>query len=312
MSILITGSSGYLGTELCRRLQDDTSVDEVVGVDVLSPREPFEKLTFYERDCCADLTDIFNGRNVDTVVHLVFVLNPLHNSEKMYRINVGSLENMLRYVKHFGVGRVVVTTSGTAYGAYADNPDRLTEDMPIRGHDYQYANDKRIVEEKLAEFQSQYSDVDVVIARPAVVCGPHVGNFISRYVTKPLVPLVKDSTAKVQLLHEEDAANALYVLVKEAQRGAYNLGPEETLTQDELVAITGGKAVRLGPRTIRWLTVLGWFLRLKFLTEAPSSMLDFVEFSWVVDGTRIERETSFRYLYSSEDSLRQFVEAAQG
>jgi UDP-glucose 4-epimerase len=311
MSILITGSSGYIGTELCRRLEQDTTVDEVIGVDFLPPRESFEKLTFYERDCCGDLTDIFDGHKVDTVVHLVFVLNPLHDSEKMYHINVESLENVLNHVEQFGVGRLVVTSSGTAYGAYSDNPDRLTEEMPIRGHDYQYANDKRIVEEKLAEFQARHSEVDVVIARPAVVCGAHVGNFISRYVSKPWVPLVKDSTAKVQLLHEEDAANALYALVKEADRGAYNLGPEESLTQEELVAIAGGRAVRLGPRTIRWLTSIGWALRLRFLTEAPSSMLDYVEFSWVVDGSKIERETSFRYNHSSEDALRDFVEAAQ-
>ncbi len=242
MSILITGSSGYIGTELCRRLEQDTTVDEVIGVDFLPPRESFEKLTFYERDCCGDLTDIFDGHKVDTVVQ--------------------------NHVEQFGVGRLVVTSSGTAYGAYSDNPDRLTEEMPIRGHDYQYANDKRIVEEKLAEFQARHSEVDVVIARPAVVCGAHVGNFISRYVSKPWVPLVKDSTAKVQLLHEEDAANALYALVKEADRGAYNLGPEESLTQEELVAIAGGRAVRLGPRTIRWLTSIGWALRLRFLTRS--------------------------------------------
>jgi hypothetical protein len=40
-------------------------------------------------------------------------------------------------------------------------------------------------------------------------------------------------------------------------------------------------------------------------------MLDYVEFSWVVDGSKIERETSFRYNHSSEDALRDFVEAAQ-
>ncbi len=310
MSILITGSSGYIGTELCRRFQLDSSVDRLIGLDVVSPKEEFQKVTFYQRDCCSDLSDIFTNNRIETVVHLVFVLDPLHDSEKMYRINVESLENILGYMKEFSIPRLVVTSSGTAYGAYADNPDRLTEEMPIRGHDYQYANDKRIVEEKLVDFQTRHPKVDVVIARPAVVCGAHVGNFISRYISKPWVPLVKDSTAKIQLLHEEDAASALYALVKEANRGAYNLGPKETITQDELVGIAGGRVVRFGPRTIRWLTAVGWHLRLKFLTEVSSSMLDYVEFSWVVDGTKIERETSFRYQYSSEEALRGFVEFA--
>lgn len=309
MSVLITGSSGYIGTELCRRLQADASVEEVIGVDVAPPRETFEKVTFYEQDCCGDLSDVFSNRNIETVVHLVFVLDPMHDSEKMYQINVGSLENVLQHVEQSGVRRVVVTSSGTAYGAYADNPDLLTEEMTIRGHEYQYANDKRIVEEKLAAFQESNPGVEVVIARPAVVCGAHIGNFISRYVSKPWVPLVKDSTARVQLLHEEDAANALFVLVTEARGGAYNLGPPETVAQDELVAIVGGRSLRLGPKLIRWLADLGWTLRWKFISEAPSSMLDYVEFSWVVDGSRIERETSFRYRYSTADALRDFVAA---
>lgn len=309
MSILITGSSGYIGTELCRHFQMDETTEKIIGVDLTPPRELFGKLIFYEKDCCGDLSNIFSINSVKTIVHLVFALDPLHDSECMYRINVESMENVLSYVEKFGVERLVVTSSGTAYGAYCDNPDLLTEDMPIRGHDYQYANDKRIIEEKLAEFQSEHSEVDVVIARPAVICGPHIENFISRYITKLIVPLVKNSFSRVQLLHEEDAVRAIYTLVKEAERGAYNLGPKETLTQQELVSITGGNLLRIGPRLIRWLTDFGWVFRLKFLTEAPSSMLDFIEFSWVVDGTKIERKTSFRYMHSSKQALKEFVEA---
>ena len=83
MGILITGSSGYIGTELCRRLQADRSIGEIIGIDVLPPRETFEKLIFYERDCCNDLADIFQRQKIETVVHLVFVLNPMHDSKKM-------------------------------------------------------------------------------------------------------------------------------------------------------------------------------------------------------------------------------------
>ena len=105
---------------------------------------------------------------------MVFVINPLHNKETMYRINVKSLENILEYVQYHNIKRVVVTSSGTAYGAYPNNPDRISENMPIRGHAYQYSNDKRIVEEKLMKFQYENSAVDIVIARPAVICGSHI------------------------------------------------------------------------------------------------------------------------------------------
>ena len=55
MGILITGSSGYIGTELCERLQAAPSIDKMISTGALSPRETFEKLTFFERYCCGDL-----------------------------------------------------------------------------------------------------------------------------------------------------------------------------------------------------------------------------------------------------------------
>ncbi len=308
MNILITGSSGYIGTELCRRFETDKSIKKIIGVDLSDPKENFNKLSFYKRDCCENLEDIFSDHSIETIIHLVFALNPMHNKKTMYRINVKSLENILEYIQYHNIKRLVVTSSGTAYGAYPNNPDSISENMPIRGHRYQYSNDKRIVEEKLMKFQDENSDVDIVIARPAVICGPHIGNFISRYVTKPFVPLINNSSARVQLLHEEDAANALYALVNEAPRGAYNLGPEETLTQDELVSITGKIPLRFGPKILRFMNSIGWLLRLKILTEVPSSMLDFIEFSWVVNGSKIERHTSFRYKYTSTDAINGFME----
>ncbi|MDP6456255.1 MAG: NAD-dependent epimerase/dehydratase family protein [Candidatus Marinimicrobia bacterium] len=312
MAILITGSSGYIGTELCRRYELDETVEDIVGLDVVPPKEDFSKLVFYQRNCNSDLIDIFQNHQIQTVIHLVFALNPTHDSKKMFEINVGSLENVMSHVDQFGVRRLVVTSSATAYGAHSDNPPRLTEDNAIRGNEgFQYSRDKATVESRLADFQNSHSDVDVIIARLAIVCGPHINNFVSRYVSKPLVPLVKDADVEMQYIHEEDVADALYVMAAEAPAGAYNLGPPETISDENAVAEMGGRVLRLGPRLIRWLTALAWSLRLKFLTEAPSSMIDFIEFPWVVDGSRIERETSFRYRYSSSDAIRAFAQKRQ-
>lgn len=312
MAVFITGSSGYIGTELCRRYEFDETVEDIIGLDVVPPAEDFSKLVFYQRSCNDDLTDIFQNHQIETVIHLVFALNPTHDSKKMFEINIGSLENIMSHVEQFGVRRLVVTSSGTAYGAHADNPARLTEDDAIKGNQgFQYSRDKATVESRLADFQNSHPDLEVIIARPAIVCGPHINNFISRYVSKALVPLVKDADVEMQYIHEEDMADALYVIAAEATAGAYNLGPPETISDEYAVAELGGRVIRLGPRLIRWLTALAWNLRLRFLTEAPSSMIDFIEFPWVVDGSKIERETSFRYRHSSTDAIRAFAQKRQ-
>ncbi|MFQ6615919.1 MAG: NAD-dependent epimerase/dehydratase family protein [Fidelibacterota bacterium] len=309
MAILITGSSGYLGTELCRRFERESSVEQVIGVDLVPPRESFSKLTFYEKDCTGDLSSIFQTRPVDILIHLVFILDPIHDSQKMLRVNLGSLENVLSQVKTSGTRRVVVTSSYTAYGAHADNPPLLKEDHPLRGNeDFQYARDKTLVEEKLRRFGENNPGVEMIVVRPAVVVGAHMGNFISRYISKRWVPVVKDSGTEIQFLHEEDAAEALFRLSMEAPPGAYNVGPPDTLHPSEVARIMGGGTLALRPGLLRALTGFGWTFRLRFLSETPKSMIDFIQYPCVVDGTKIERETGFRYRYSS----REAVEALAG
>ncbi|MFQ6673990.1 MAG: NAD-dependent epimerase/dehydratase family protein [Fidelibacterota bacterium] len=313
MSVLITGSSGYLGTQLCKRYEVEPSVTEVVGVDLVPPSQAFSKLVFYRQDCNGDLSTIFQKHAVDTIIHLVFILDPIHDSNKMTRVNVGSMENVLNHAGRYGTGRIVVTSSYTAYGAHPDNPSLMTEDQRLRGNrDFQYARDKTIVEERLREFGKKHPDVAVVIARPAIVVGPNIGNFISRYVSKALVPLVKNSPVKMQFLHEDDASEALFRLATEAPAGAYNLGPSDTIHPAETARMMGGKPIGFRPGVLKFFTGLGWALRLKFLSEAPRSMINFIQYPCVVDGSKIERETDFRYRYSSTDAVRAFAAAREG
>ncbi|MEE9167941.1 MAG: NAD-dependent epimerase/dehydratase family protein [Candidatus Neomarinimicrobiota bacterium] len=309
MRILITGSSGYLGTELCRRSEKADSVAEVIGVDLVKPRESFSKLTFYQEDCVGDLSHIFDHHKIDTVVHLVFVLDPIHDSDKMYRVNVSSLENVLAHIEKYGTKRLLVTSSYTAYGAHPDNPVWITEDQPLRGNkDFQYSRDKTIIEDRLRDFQARSPKTEVVIARPALVAGPNISNFISRYLSKPIVPLVKDLEEEMQFLHEDDASEALFQLATAAPPGAYNLGPSSTVHPAEAARIMGGKPVSLRPGVLRFLTALGWTLRLKFLSEAPKSMISFMQYPCSIDGTKVERETGFRYRYSSFDAIHTLAE----
>lgn len=313
MRLVITGSSGYIGTQLCRRFQNVPAVEEIIGVDIAPSRESFGKFTFYQKDCTTDLTEIFENRDIDTVIHLVFVLNPIHDSHQMYRINVGSLDNVLQFAKDSNVRRIVVTSSATAYGAHPDNPDWIREEEPLRGNrDYQYAYDKTIVEEHLREFGEDNPHIEIVIARMAIVCGSHISNFISRYIGKAVVPLPGDCDTQMQFLHENDAAEGLFRLTMEAPAGVYNLGPPNTVHPKEAVQFLGNRVVEVRPGLLRILTSLAWTLRIRPLTEAPASMIDFIQYRWVVDGSKVEQETSFTYQYSSEDALRDFASTVEG
>src|SRR4029079_5697662 len=75
--------------------------------------------------------------------HLAFILNPVHDEGLMYDVDVNGTHNVLEAAAEAGIGQVVVTTSGVAYGAFPDNPDPITEDHPVRGvARFSYARDK--------------------------------------------------------------------------------------------------------------------------------------------------------------------------
>ena len=306
-TVLITGSSGYLGTQLCRRLQADKAVETIVGIDLGEPQEAFSKLRFFKLDCLGDMEAAFSPQPIDSVVHLVYVLNMTHNKNRMRRINVGSLENVLEHCHNHAVGRLVVTSSTTAYGAHADNPVPLTEADPLRAtRSYQYAYDKIMVEARLSVYQDLHPDCDVVVARPAIVLGPHAQNFLGRYVDRKIIPWTTPQ-APMQLLHEEDIANALHHLITQAPRGIYNVGPPEGVDLVQVLKETGRIVISLPSWLLRPLTQLAWWLRLTLLTEAPGAMVDYIRHSWTADGSKIERETGFNYRHTSRQALESFL-----
>ena len=45
----------------------------------------------------------------------------------MYDVDVNGTHNVLGVASDAGVGQVLVTSSSTAYGAFADNPSPITE-----------------------------------------------------------------------------------------------------------------------------------------------------------------------------------------
>ena len=56
------------------------------------------------------------------------------NREFEYSVDVLGTKNVLEACVATGVGRIVVTSSGAAYGYYADNPPAIAEDWPLRGN----------------------------------------------------------------------------------------------------------------------------------------------------------------------------------
>ena len=247
MRYLVTGGSGYIGTRLVDRLAERDETERVVIADIRPPAS-FRPKVSYER---LDVRDAAGARALlererpDALVHLAFVLNPMHDQNAMYEIDVGGTHNMLEAASAAGTQHVLVTSSSTAYGAFPENPVPIDEEWPVRGvPDFEYARDKAECDRMCQLWALKHPDRAMTIVRPCIVFGPNVDNYV----------------------HEDDVGQALIRLLDGRHEGAFNLAGDGTMTWRECSEMIG-MPVRRVPRRLYWMFgELMWRLR---LSETP-------------------------------------------
>jgi UDP-glucuronate 4-epimerase len=132
MKILVTGSAGFIGFHLCRRLLDDGH--DVLGVDDLNPyydvnlkkarlslltsyeRFKFKKLNIADRE---SITSIFAENSFDRVVNLAAQAGVRYSLENPYayiNANISGFMNILEGCRHFKVPHLVYASSSSVYG----------------------------------------------------------------------------------------------------------------------------------------------------------------------------------------------------
>ena len=150
MKILITGSSGYVGYILAKYFSEKGV--QIIG---LSRKEnPAWKgnknFKFYSCDVTdkKNLEKIFSKEKPTHVIHLAYLMEPLHDVKKEYEIDViGSMNTIEIANKTKSVKQFILFSSASAYGAWPENKLWIKEYQPLRPRDYRYGINKKKVEE---------------------------------------------------------------------------------------------------------------------------------------------------------------------
>jgi len=308
--VAVTGSSGYIGTRLLRQMEEDPSIEGVVGIDLKPPGEAFGKLDFHRMDVRdAGLARLFREKGVGAVVHLAFVLNPIHDTALMHDIDVGGAGNVLEAARACGAEHVIVASSSSAFGAFPDNPDFLGEDSPPRRRgNFTYADDKCEVEWMLRRFVRENPRTRVAVVRPCIVYGPNVDNYLSRFLLRlPFIPAISGCRPDMQFVHEDDAAAVFMEVYRRGAEGYFHACGEGTVNVEEIARIAGKRILPL-PAGLAYPAVdLLWKLRFP-LIEGPSGMLDFIRYRWVISDRHTREALGIRPRYSSRDVVGIMVE----
>ena len=279
LTVAVTGASGYLGTRLIRTLCSDERIDRVLGFDLGPPQFKSDKFIF-------DVVDVRDRRlssrlsDVDVIVHLASVMDPIHDEAVMRDINVNGSQNVFIAAADAGVGKIVYSSSATVYGAHPDNDVPLTEESPLRANlDFSYAAHKLEVEYVVKEFRAEHPSVIFTLLRPAIVFGAGVHNAWSHFMEAPLLFGVKGHSPPWQFVHEDDVASGAVFAIFNDLNGAYNLAPRGWLENDEAAELIGRSRAELSESTA--FSVMDRLWRAG-LADAPAGILHYVMHPWVL------------------------------
>ena len=307
-TVAVTGASGYVATRLIEVLVADPKIDRVLGFDVRPPGVFSPKFVFDQVDVRAPALEArLDG--VDTLFHLAFVMDPIHDEVEMRDINVNGSQNVLRAAGKAGVPKVIYTSSAVVYGAHPDNPVPLTEDAPLRANlDFSYAAHKLEVEYVVREFRAEYPQVTTTVFRPAIVFGPHVDNAWSHLMEIPVLFGVRGHQPPLQFVHEDDVAAALAWAVHENLDGAFNLAAEGLIEAGEVLSLLGRRRVEVPEPVAFALLERLWGVG---LAEAPAGLLHYVMHPWVVSTAKLS-EAGFTPSRSNLDTFSETADRVRG
>jgi len=309
-SVLITGGSGYLGSQLVAQLAADRGdVETLVSLD-LRPVPEAECLpgVIYEEGDIREpvIADLLHRHAVDTVVHLAAIVTPgKHDSrEFLHSIDVGGTENVVAGCLDAGVRRLIVTSSGAAYGYYADNPQPLHEDDAIRGNpEFAYSDHKRQVEEFLARQREEHPELEQIIFRPGTILGASVQNQITALFDGPLVLGIRGSDTPFVFIWDQDVVGCLVEAVRGGRPGIYNLAGDGVMTLVEIAEAIGKRVVSLPAWLIRG--VLGVLHPLGLAQYGPEQV-DFLRYRPVLSNERLRNEFGYKLRKSSREAFDYF------
>ncbi|NOD69532.1 SDR family oxidoreductase [Ruegeria sp. HKCCD7303] len=243
--ILITGAAGMVGQALLPELEGH----EVFATDLRRPESLPEYVAFLPMDVTSDApARVITKVKPDVIVHLASIVTPTPKMGRAaaYAVDVEGTRKVVNAAIANGVRRLVVTSSGAAYGYHADNRIPLRERDPLRGNpEFPYSDHKRQVEELLAEARSAAPDLEQVVLRVGTVLGAGTENQITALFHKPRLLAVAGSESPFVFIWTHDLARILRRAATDGPPGVYNVAGDGAMGVTDLADAMGKSVLRL-------------------------------------------------------------------
>lgn len=225
--ILVTGSSGFIGQALVKRLTGSGHVVytfDLPGGDITRP----------------DTLDFYTKNIVDHIFHLAgktFVPESWENPAEFFRVNVMGTIQVLELCRKTGAGLTYI--SSYLYG----EPDYLPIDELHPVKSYNPYSQSKVMADSTCQFYARHFNLPVTIFRPFNAYGPGQSSrfLIPEIIAKVMDPAtpeveVMDLRPKRDYLYIDDLVNALMISIAKPN-GIYNLGSGCSISVEEIIRL---------------------------------------------------------------------------
>jgi UDP-glucose 4-epimerase len=307
--VLITGVGSYLGSLLASRLEADPEFEAVVGLDTRRPKLPLERTEVIEADIRDPaIGELIPRAEVDTVVHnrIVRQPGPGMSARAMHDINViGSLQLLAACEQAPTVRAIVIRGSAGIYGSEPHAPQFFGEEMtrlfPLRTR---FQRDVAEIENYFETYSRRRPQVTCTMLRYQPGIGPSLDTQIMRYLSQPVCPTYLGFDPRIQLVHEDDALDALVAAVRRPVRGAVNVAARGTIGLGRMIRLARRVALPLAGPVFGPVTSAGRRLGIGSFSDDFRRLL---RYGRAVDITRLETELAHRPRFTSVAAVEDWV-----
>ena len=307
--VLITGVGSFLGSSLAQRLEEDPTFEYVAGLDTRRPSEELRRTELIDADIRdPEIATLIPRTRVDTVVHnqIVRRSGPGMPDRTMHDVNViGSLQLLTACEKTPELRNIVVRGSAGIYGAEPNAPQFLDEGMarvfPLRTR---FQRDVGEIEDLFAAYSGRHPGVVCTMLRYQPAIGTELDTQVTRYLSLPVAPTYLGFDPRLQLVHGDDALEALVAAVRRPVRGAVNVASPGTIGLTRMLRVAGRRSL---PVAAPLFGPVRETMRRAGLPELSPDFIRLLRYGRAVDTTRLARDVGFPPAFTTVGAVEDYV-----
>jgi nucleoside-diphosphate-sugar epimerase len=233
-NILITGSNGYLGSELLKKISDRNY--NVFVIDKYEPPKKIKKIKYFQLDISQkkELDKYKNlFKKIDILIHLAAYV-PLENKfddlDKSIEVNLRGTINLVNLLKESS--KFIYANTCEIYTVFKNN---IINENFYDGEVSFYAISK-LFTEKYLEMICKKRGIKFISLRFASIYGPGekiqraIPNFIRSAIKNKDITIFGDGKEKRSFLYIEDAVQAILKSVQYEKTNIFNISSEGSIT----------------------------------------------------------------------------------